>query len=94
MLCFAAAPTVVPLFAGVLGFSSAARDRPPLNELPLGRAISDSSRHRGYWLRNAGFQVRGFYVTFIATHLPAYLVDQGLSARNAAYATKPVHMSP
>ena len=35
--------------------------------------------HSGYWLLNAGFFVCGFHVAFIATHLPAFLTDHGLS---------------
>lgn len=34
--------------------------------------------HRGYLLLNLGFFVCGFHVTFIAMHLPAYLMDNGL----------------
>ena len=36
-------------------------------------------RHSGYWLLNAGFFVCGFHVAFIATHLPSFLTDNGLS---------------
>lgn len=86
LLCFAAATALVPFLAGMLRASGDTRHGPPLKELSLGRAVSDASKHRGYWLLNAGFLVCGFHVTFIATHLPAYLVDQGLSGRNAAYA--------
>ena len=43
-------------------------------------ALAEAGLHRGYWLLTAGFFVCGFQVTFIATHLPAYVVDSGLSA--------------
>ena len=43
----------------------------------------------GFWLLTAGFFVCGFHVTFIATHLPAYLTDAGLSP--AAGATAAPH---
>lgn len=33
-----------------------------------------------YWLLMAGFFVCGFHVVFYATHLPAYVADQGLPA--------------
>ena len=42
-------------------------------------ALVEAGLHRGYWLLMAGFFVCGFHVTFIATHLPAYIVDSGLS---------------
>lgn len=50
------------------------------------QALRQAGRHRGYWLLNAGFFVCGFHVMFIATHLPAYLEDAGLSGRVAAVA--------
>lgn len=43
-----------------------------------GRAIGEAIAHRGYLFLTAGFFVCGFHVAFIATHLPAYLVDAGL----------------
>ncbi len=46
---------------------------------PLGAALHEASRHRGYWLLNAGFFVCGFHVAFVATHLPAFLTSEGLS---------------
>lgn len=50
------------------------------------QALRQAGTHRGYWLLNAGFFVCGFHVMFIATHLPAYLEDAGLSGRVAAIA--------
>ncbi|WP_439568472.1 MFS transporter [Sphingopyxis sp.] len=41
-------------------------------------ALQEAVVHRGFWLLNAGFFVCGFHIAFIATHLPAYLDDQGL----------------
>jgi MFS family permease len=46
----------------------------------LGAAIGEAARHRGYWLLMAGFFVCGFQITFIATHVVAYVSDTGLSA--------------
>lgn len=43
-------------------------------------ALSQAFAHREFWLLSLGFFVCGFHVIFIATHIPAYLVDQGLSA--------------
>ncbi len=43
------------------------------------KALSKARRHSGYWLLNAGFFVCGFHVAFIATHLPSFLTDHGLS---------------
>lgn len=43
------------------------------------QALLQARGHSGYWLLNAGFFVCGFHVAFIATHLPAFLTDYGLS---------------
>jgi predicted MFS family arabinose efflux permease len=45
----------------------------------MGQALREASGHRGYWLLTAGFFVCGFHVTFIGTHLPAYIADHGLA---------------
>ena len=52
----------------------------------LGQALREASRHRGYWLLNAGFFVCGFHIAFIATHFPAYLNDRGLGLEIGASA--------
>ncbi len=49
----------------------------------LGAALREAFAHRGFWLLNLGFLACGFQLAFIATHLPAYLSDQGLSANHA-----------
>ena len=48
-------------------------------------AMEEAAHHRGYLLLNAGFFVCGFQVVFIATHLPAYVVDLGLPAEVGAW---------
>lgn len=51
----------------------------------LGDALRRARSWRHYWLLNAGFFVCGFHVAFVGTHLPAYLVDQGISASIGAW---------
>ena len=51
----------------------------------LREALHEAFKHRGFWLLTAGFFVCGFHVVFVATHLPAYLSDQGLPANLAAW---------
>jgi MFS family permease len=53
---------------------------PKFRALNSREALSQAFAHRGFWLLSLGFFVCGFHVIFIATHIPAYLVDQGLSA--------------
>ena len=53
---------------------------------PMGQAIREAGGHGGYWLLNAGFFVCGFHVAFVATHLPAYLADNGMAMSVNAWA--------
>ncbi len=52
--------------------------------LGLRAVLAEAFAHRGFWLLSLGFFVCGFHVVFIATHLPAYLVDRGLGPRTGA----------
>ena len=45
----------------------------------LGAVLRRARGHSGYLLLNVGFFVCGFHVAFIATHLPSFLTDSGLS---------------
>jgi MFS family permease len=50
------------------------------------QAIREASTHRGFWLLNIGFVACGFQLAFIATHMPAYLLDNGMGAMEASAA--------
>jgi MFS family permease len=45
------------------------------------QALVEACGSRDFWLLSFGFFVCGFQVVFIAIHLPAYLLDAGLSPR-------------
>jgi MFS family permease len=47
----------------------------------LRQALSEAFAHRSYVLLVLGFFTCGFQLAFITAHLPAYLVDRGLSAQ-------------
>ena len=49
----------------------------------LTSALREAFSHRGFWLLNLGFFACGFQLAFIGTHLPAYLLDKGLSGNHA-----------
>ncbi|MDA1098003.1 MAG: MFS transporter [Proteobacteria bacterium] len=51
----------------------------------MGQALREAGQHSGYLYLTAGFFVCGFHVAFIATHLPAYITDRGLSAEVGAW---------
>ncbi len=46
----------------------------------LRAALAEASAHSGFWYLTAGFFVCGFHVTFIATHLPAFIATCNLPA--------------
>ena len=48
-------------------------------------ALSEAFRHRSYVLLVLGFFTCGFQLAFITVHLPAYLIDRGLSAADGAW---------
>jgi predicted MFS family arabinose efflux permease len=52
----------------------------------LREALREAFSHKGFWLLNLGFLACGFQLAFIAGHLPAYLMDKGMSGRSAVVA--------
>ena len=52
----------------------------------LTQVLAKASQHSGYWLLTIGFFVCGFHVSFVASHLPSYLTDNGLSGTAGATA--------
>lgn len=55
-------------------------------DMPLSAALREAFRHPGFWMLNLGFLACGFQLAFIATHLPAYLLDQGMGPAHAVTA--------
>ena len=74
---------IVPLAAALAG-----RDRSAAKITPgdIGAAVGEAERNPSFLYLNAGYFVCGFHVAFIATHLPAYIVDQGMPASLGAWA--------
>ncbi|MGE0750712.1 MAG: MFS transporter [Variibacter sp.] len=52
--------------------------------LSAGAAARAASADRDFWLLNLGFAVCGFQLAFLATYLPAMLVDKGLPVATGA----------
>lgn len=67
-------PLAIPLAGAPAGTATAQVGQ------TVAAALAEVRRHRGFWLVTLGFFVCGFQVVFVATHLPAYLLDQGMSA--------------
>ncbi len=81
---WAAALVVLGLLGIGMGpLSVALFERPSANPAvqarPLRAILTEAFTHRGFWLLSLGFFVCGFQVVFIATHIPAFLMDRGLS---------------
>ena len=74
---------MIPAAAGVTG---RAEDSGSIGAASLSAAIREAAGNRSYWLLFMGFFVCGFHVTFLAVHLPAYIVDQNVAARYGAIA--------
>lgn len=52
-------------------------------DIPMSAAIREAFNHPGFWLLNLGFLACGFHLAFVATHLPAYLLDKGMRPDDA-----------
>ena len=70
------AATIVPFARAVAGIKVAASER---REQTLREALAEAGRLPSFWLLTIGFFVCGFQLNFISTHMPAYLVDNGLT---------------
>jgi MFS family permease len=55
-------------------------------EQTLSAALKEAFSHSGFWMLNLGFLACGFQLAFIATHLPAYLLDKGMAPTHAVTA--------
>jgi MFS family permease len=83
LLALAALGAVMAPLSSAL-FERPAAPTPGERALSFREVLAEALSHRGFWLLSFGFFVCGFHVVFIATHLPAYLADRGLSARTGA----------
>ena len=52
----------------------------------LKEALAEAFRHKGFWLLGVGYFTCGFQIVFIGTHFTAFLIDQGLTARDGTVA--------
>jgi MFS family permease len=71
-------------------FSIALMERPHADysgpRQTIGEALAEARVQRSFWLLIAGYFTCGFQVVFIGSHLPSYLIDRGLTARDAMMA--------
>ncbi|MCS0494983.1 MFS transporter [Ancylobacter sp. MQZ15Z-1] len=69
---------VIP-FSLALANSPAASKTANLPQQSIAAALGEAFGHRSYVLLILGFFTCGFQLAFVTTHLPAYLIDRGLS---------------
>jgi len=69
---------VLPLSSALVTPAAAASNNAPSQSLR--HALVEAFAHRSYVLLVLGFFTCGFQLAFITVHLPAYLLDRGLSA--------------
>ncbi len=75
---------IIPLIIPIAGKPIISNDQFDRRQ-SVTEAIFESLHHRGYLLLVLGFFVCGFQTLFIASHLPLYLKDIGISAEIAAW---------
>lgn len=86
LLILAAITSVtVPLAAAFAGRSGSGGFG-VIGDQSIVEAVREAGQHSGFWFLTAGFFVCGFHVAFIATHLPAFIIDNGGSAATGAAA--------
>jgi MFS family permease len=86
LVIFAAIVLAIMPLALALATPRAEASRGPVAYQPVGHALSEALGHRSYVLLVTGYFACGFQLFFITVHLPAYLVDRGLSAEVGAWA--------
>ena len=85
LILAAMAACMAPLSAGLME-----QHRPAVPSVTppqsIMQALREAFAHRGFRLLTLGYFVCGFQVVFIGVHLPSYIVDKGLSARDGMIA--------
>ena len=70
---------IVPLSSALADPKREAVDAGAVQPQKLGAALREALGHRGFVLLTTGYFVCGFQVLFLATHLPKFLTEAGLS---------------
>jgi len=80
LITFAVAMLLVLPLSLALATSGTGQGAQRTAQQSLGQALLEAFAHRSYVLLVIGFFTCGFQLAFITIHMPAYLVDRGLSA--------------
>jgi len=76
---------IVPLSLALSTPQQAATSVPAADQQSFKTALAEAFGHRSYVLLVVGFFTCGFQLAFITVHLPAYLVDRGISAQTGGW---------
>jgi MFS family permease len=85
LLIFAAIVLLIIPLALALATPEGAGKSETMPHQPVMHALAEALGHRSYLLLVLGYFTCGFQLFFITVHLPAYLVDRGLSADVGAW---------
>lgn len=76
---------IIPLSLVLANPSGGTAAAGPVQKQSLREALGEAFGHRSYVLLVLGFFTCGFQLLFITVHLPAYVVDRGLSVDTGAW---------
>lgn len=76
---------IVPLSFALSTPPAAVSNTPSAGDQSFKTALAEAFGHRSYVLLVLGFFTCGFQLAFITVHLPAYLVDRGISAQTGGW---------
>ena len=79
------AALIVPLANGLAEYRETPADAGVAPQSIM-QALREAFAHNGFKLLTLGYFVCGFQVVFIGVHLPSYIVDKGLTAKNGMIA--------
>jgi MFS family permease len=72
---------IVPLSLALATSPASSADVPAAEQQSFKTALAEAFGHRSYVLLVLGFFTCGFQLAFITVHLPAFLVDRGITAQ-------------
>ncbi len=79
------AALMVPLASGLAEYSDHGSGAANVQQ-SIAQALREAFAHNGFKLLTLGYFVCGFQVVFIGVHLPSYILDKGLSAKDGMIA--------
>ena len=85
LILAAMAALMVPLANGLAEYRQGASHSGGRQQSIM-QALREAFAHNGFKLLTLGYFVCGFQVVFIGVHLPSYIIDKGLSAKNGMIA--------